>query len=68
MFFRMGAGLPADSAKPATRTTGLQNSSRGYPHERQPDAGLFIQLPLQLPHERRQTGTAFALKPLGLQD
>src|ERR1700691_402082 len=57
----------AAAARPWTEATGLRNFSRRYPGERRRNVRLFFQLPLQLAHERRQTGAPFALEPLGLQ-
>src|SRR2546423_11590535 len=50
----------------AIRTTESRNSS-GTCAPR-PDVLLFLQLPLQLAHEGRQTRAAFALQPLGLEN
>src|ERR1700732_1567948 len=68
MCCRAGPVLRATWIAGVTTTTELRNFSRNSRGEPRADVRLFFQLPLQLAHERRQTGAAFALEPLGLED
>src|SRR5947209_2738954 len=63
---RAGRVSRARSIAAAAPATALLNFSRRCPGEAR--AELLLQLALQLAHECRQTGTAFALQPLGLED
>jgi hypothetical protein len=58
-----GLDLRVAQAKPKT---GNRNPTGGSPDGRERKARLFFQLPLQLPHEIGQAGTALALEPLCL--
>src|SRR5206468_7405531 len=58
----------ASCVRQMIRTAGSRKCWHDYPKARRPDVLLFLQLPLQLAHKRRQTCATFALEPLGLQD